>query len=296
LRNTNPEGNIGVSDYGIKNPGRLLLKPAKQHPFTYTKNVLMKTIIRIATITLLMFTLAGRIQAGTRIALEYCSETGDIKGTVKDENHQPIPSALVIVLGTGSGTATAEDGSFTIHSINPGSYDLKATALGKQELIKTGVTIRPNETAYLDFTLQQVTIGVVIITAKKEAYMEPIVSKVYSTITTISSQLAQELGTMSISDKITAVCSSCGLTSDNQLVMRGARPGTIEYIIDGEKAFGTTQAPNLAVQQISILSGGIPAEYGDLTGGIIIISTKDYISGMRESKVMRGIILENAEQ
>jgi outer membrane receptor protein involved in Fe transport len=56
--------------------------------------------------------------------------------------------------------------------------------------------------------------------------------------------------------------------------------------------FGTAEVPSQAIEQVTILSGGIPAEYGDLTGGVIIISTKNFISGMRESRLMREAILE----
>jgi hypothetical protein len=95
-----------------------------------------------------------------------------------------------------------------------------------------------------------------------------------------------------INGMITNMCSSCSETSDRQLVMRGARTGTVEYIVDGQRMFGTAEVPSQAIEQVTILSGGIPAEYGDLTGGVIIISTKNFISGMRESRLMREAILE----
>jgi len=255
----------------------------------------MKSALRSIQLLMLLALLSGKLTAAPFLKLSYCAETGDIKGTVKDENHVSVPGAMIIIIGTGEGAVSDEQGDFTIHNINPGTYDVKASAMQKETVTKTGVLIRVNETTYLNFTLSQLTGTIVEVVGKREAYVIPIVNKTFCTFTTIDSKLAESLGTVSINDKITAVCSSCSETNGNQLVMRGARPGTVEYIVDGEKMFGNTEVPNMAVEQITILSGGIPAEYGDLTGGVIIISTKDFISGMRASRIMRSQILENAQ-
>ena len=58
-----------------------------------------------------------------------------------------------------------------------------------------------------------------------------------------------------------------------------------QYIIDGEKLIGSIEVPATAIQSASIISGGVPAAYGDLTGGVVIITTKDYFSGMREKTI-----------
>ena len=113
---------------------------------------------------------------------------------------------------------------------------------------------------------------------------------------TIGAELAGELEHGNLNGMITAVCSSCSETPDHQLVMRGARTGTVEYVVDGQRMFGTAQVPSQAIEQVSVLMGGIPAEYGDLTGGVIVVSTKDFVSGSRASKIMRKAILENKQE
>jgi hypothetical protein len=256
----------------------------------------MKTLSRVILSFILCLSIYPQAKASTRLKLEFLSETGDIKGTVLDDHKKPLAFANVVVLGTGSGASTNDDGSFIIHGINPGTYDIKASYLQMESVTKTGVSIRPNEITYVNFVLEpkkSLDSGVVIV-GKKEAWQESPVHKDYSTYNTIPQKLYEELGSQSVNDKIMSVCSSCSMSSDNQLVMRGARSGSVEYIIDGQKVFGSTQVPNQAVEQLTVLSGGIPAEYGDLTGGVIIISTKDYVSGSYESRVMREKILANS--
>ena len=254
----------------------------------------MKTLVKMLCFTALLLSVFTKAGASNRMILFYCSETGDIKGTVTDENNKPIAYANVVILGTGAGASTADDGSFTIHSINPGKYDVKASYIGKKASTINDVEIGSNQTTYLNFKLHAAvasSVGVVI--EDYSNYVKPIVPTEYTSMVTIPEALATELEHGNINGMITAVCSSCSETPDHQLVMRGARAGTVEYVVDGQRMFGTAQVPSQAIQQVNILMGGIPAEYGDLTGGVIVISTKDYISGMRESKMMRKSILDN---
>ncbi|HXC06781.1 MAG TPA: carboxypeptidase regulatory-like domain-containing protein [Bacteroidia bacterium] len=256
----------------------------------------MRTLSRLLTGVLILALTSTGLNAKELMKLARVSETGDIKGKVLDENKKPIAYANVVVMGAGAGTTTSEDGSFMIHGINPGTYDVKASYLGKDPLTKTGVFIKANEISYVNFTLgpKKLLDSGVVITGTKEIWQIPVVSKDYSTYNSIPQELFTELGSQSMNDKIMTVCSSCSMSSDNQLVMRGARSGSVEYIVDGQKLMGNSQPPNEGVEQVTVLSGGIPAEYGDMTGGVIIISTKDYVSGAYESRVMRNKILYNA--
>lgn len=47
--------------------------------------------------------------------------------------------------------------------------------------------------------------------------------------------------------------------------------------IDGIRTIGTTNLPKSALDQVTVITGGIPAEYGEATGGVINITTKSGI-------------------
>lgn len=56
--------------------------------------------------------------------------------------------------------------------------------------------------------------------------------------------------------------------------IRGAREENTFYFIDGIKVRGSTNLPKAAIEEVQVMTGGIPASYGDVTGGVIAITTR----------------------
>src|SRR5690606_33681588 len=63
-------------------------------------------------------------------------------------------------------------------------------------------------------------------------------------------------------------------TNDGDVSIRGARTDNTYYYIDGIKVRGSNSLPKAAIEEVSVMTGGIPANYGDATGGIIAITTR----------------------
>ena len=55
---------------------------------------------------------------------------------------------------------------------------------------------------------------------------------------------------------------------------KGARDGSVVIIVDGQKVSGSYNLPQQAIEQMSVMLGGIPAQYGDATGAFIEIETR----------------------
>jgi outer membrane receptor for ferrienterochelin and colicin len=62
--------------------------------------------------------------------------------------------------------------------------------------------------------------------------------------------------------------------SSGALSVRGSRSDATYYYIDGIKVRGSANLPKSALQEVSVITGGVPANYGDVTGGIISITTR----------------------
>jgi hypothetical protein len=207
--------------------------------------------------------------------------SGTIKATVLDIDKRPLPGAVVRIVGTNIGGATDMDGVVNLRAVSAGTYEVEARMVGYKAYVKRGVVVSAGQTAYLSYPMQLKTCDTckeVIIYAE---YVKSPVDKEYSTITNIT---AEQIKVMAVSrgditGMITNTCSSCSQTPSGGLVMRGSRPGQSQMFVDGEKIYGSSSVPGLAIGQITVLSGGIPAEYGDLSGGAIIVTTKDYIGG-----------------
>jgi outer membrane receptor protein involved in Fe transport len=58
------------------------------------------------------------------------------------------------------------------------------------------------------------------------------------------------------------------------LNIRGSRDNATDYYIDGIKVRGSTNLPQAGIEQVTVVTGGLPAQYGDATGGVISITTR----------------------
>jgi hypothetical protein len=75
---------------------------------------------------------------------------------------------------------------------------------------------------------------------------------------------------------IAAATTNVQMTDDGELVFRGARKGDMIYLIDGVKTSSVANIPSAAIGGMMIYTGGIPAKYGDTTGGVVIMESKGY--------------------
>ncbi len=52
----------------------------------------------------------------------------------------------------------------------------------------------------------------------------------------------------------------------------------------------------MAIQNLSVITGGVPAQYGDGTGAVIVINTRDYFSGIAEKNIRNSNFKSKMEQ
>ena len=71
------------------------------------------------------------------------------------------------------------------------------------------------------------------------------------------------------------------------LYIRGSRQGSTGYYIDGNKIMSSAEVPGIGIAGIEVITGGVPAEYGDCTGGVVIITTKEYKMEMRRKEMRK---------
>jgi outer membrane receptor protein involved in Fe transport len=242
----------------------------------------MKTLKKLATATLLM--------AGSCIMAQ---STGVIRGTITDSDGAPLYGTVIKVLEDSAmvtGTTTDFDGNYSIKDITPGEYNLQISSLGKATQLIQHVTVDPSQVAYVstkltaaDYTLKQVEVVV-------KSFEKTIINPLYSTMTAIRLEQIQKMPVTPGDIISIAVNVTPGVmpTDDGKdLYVRGSRRGSTQYIIDGNKVMGSAEVPGLGIAGMEVLTGGVPAEYGDCTGGIVIITTKDYKWEMRRKDIQR---------
>jgi hypothetical protein len=230
----------------------------------------MKTIRNLFALGMLL--IAGICQAQTN---------GIIKGTVVDEKKQPMPFVPVAVLEDSTIILSAQtdmNGEFTIKEVTPGKYNVKAIATGYNTFFLKGVLVESNVTRYLDLpmTVSSKDLPAVVISAE---WVQPAFNPKFSTVTPISIDQIDNsaTGKTDLVGLITMVTPGVLPTNDGKdIYLRGSRRGSTAYYVDGNRTMEVPDVPGMGIGGMEVLTGGVPAEYGDCTGGIVLITTKDY--------------------
>ncbi|MBL0343479.1 MAG: TonB-dependent receptor [Bacteroidetes bacterium] len=205
------------------------------------------------------------------------AQSGAIKGKVMDKaTKEPLPFANVIVEINGSqagGAQTDFDGNFTIKPLVPGKYNLKASFVGYSSVEITGVLVSTDKITFQDLLM---TKGAVDITAVEvTSYKNPIIDKGNpSTQTTVTQEEIKVAPTRDVKSVAATTAGVFQKDEGDDVNIRGSRDNATDYYIDGIKVRGSTNIPQSGIEQITVVTGGVPAQYGDATGGIINITTR----------------------
>jgi outer membrane receptor protein involved in Fe transport len=205
-------------------------------------------------------------------------QTGAISGTVFDERKEPIIGAIVQVFQSGTargGDQTNEDGKFTVKPLQPGSnYEIRVNYVGYRQVVLKNVIISPDRTTYQNFNLELATnLQEVVV----KEYKVPLIKRDEpGSTTTFTTEQIAKIPTRNTSDVASLAAGTYQEKSGGQIQIAGARPGGTLYVIDGVQVSGTagTNFPPGAIEQMSVITSGVPARYGDASGGVINITTR----------------------
>jgi hypothetical protein len=203
------------------------------------------------------------------------SSTGSLEGKITDQsNKQPLMFANVSLYKTGSatpetGTETDLDGNYSISNLDPGKYDIEVSYVGYTAQKITGVTIYSGEIIRKNVELLEgVTTEVIEI-----VYVEPMIRADNTTQgRKLSSEDIANLPSKSISG-IASTTAGTTVSDDGTINVRGGRGNSTIIYIDGVRS-SSSNIPQTDVEQLEVMTGGISAAYGDVTSGVISITTK----------------------
>jgi hypothetical protein len=212
---------------------------------------------------------------------------GEIRGLIKDDDYEPVIGAVVKITQGGyliGGTTTDVNGKYVYKPLNAGEYELVVTSPMHSTHRITAISVKPNEASYVDVKMKVNSLGTVEIVAP---YEEPMVDATMIDILSISADEWDKSPnkTEGVLNTISYANSGAVADGEGQWHLHGARADATEYLIDGVKVRSMDGLPNSSIENISLISGGIPAMYGDLTSGVIVVTTKDYSSFMRARRI-----------
>jgi hypothetical protein len=249
--------------------------------------------LAVAFFVLLGFALPARVSAQVVGA--------NISGTVVDPSGAKMAGADIVITNVGTGistsTTTKSEGVFGVPNLQPGNYEVKASAKGFSTLVRKGVILTVGQELILNLTLQVGSVSEqVTVTAEV-----PTVNLANATISgVIEQRTVQELPLNGRSWTDLATLQPGVHASQNQppinagdrvkrglgleLTISGARPQQNNYLLDGvnindyaNAGPGSVLGGNLgtdAVAEFSVLTTNYSTEYGRTSGGIITATTK----------------------
>jgi outer membrane receptor protein involved in Fe transport len=204
------------------------------------------------------------------------AQTGSIQGKVVDKiSKEPIPFANVAAYLNGAligGAQTDFDGKYSIKPLNPGSYNVKATIVGYGAKEVTNVIVSADKITFIDLDLSK---GVDINVVEVTGYKIPLIDKGNpSTASTITQEDIKVAPTRDVKGVVSTAAGVFQNDEGGGLNVRGSREDATDYYVDGIKVRGSTNLPQAGIEQVTVVTGGLPAQYGDATGGVISVTTR----------------------
>lgn len=203
---------------------------------------------------------------------------GRIVGVVKDETGETLPGVNVVVVGTSQGAATDLDGAYEIRGLRAGSYNIQFTYVGYEVKLYTGIVVRNGQDTQLDVTLGESE----VVTDEVEVVGErPLVDVERAASTSTVTQ--EQIESAPVRAVQGVVAQQAGVTLDpTGLYIRGGRANETGFIVDGVSAkdplsgtgFGLDMGSN-AFSEVEVTTGGVGADQGGATSGVISVRTQE---------------------
>ncbi|MFN4084214.1 MAG: TonB-dependent receptor [Bacteroidia bacterium] len=206
-------------------------------------------------------------------------QTTGISGKVIDKkDKQELIGVTVLVKGTAFGTATDADGKFTIKNLRPGEYTIEISYIGYKKVVQTGIKIKAGEIKDIGtIALEEASANIdEVVVVGKRPLVEIDKGQSVNTIRQENIELAPARQLQKIINTQPGVIQSPAGVS-----IRGSRFYETGVYIDGVSVtdpmagtgFGLDIGAN-AIGEIDITTGGIGAEIGDATAGVISTRTR----------------------
>ncbi len=248
-------------------------------------NLLQRSLRPLVVLGLLLFGLS----------VSAFAQTATVVGTVTDNSGGVLPNVTITVTNTATGVSktspTNDVGQYAIPGVQPGTYDVSATAQGFKVQERKGVVVNSTERVREDF---QMAVGGTTETITVEATALRVQTDSGEQSSLVNGRQITELSTKNrtIYSYAALTTGAANLNPDTQVPVpvggasgnisfNGNRPGHNLYMLDGGEnsdrggAGSSSILPSLdAIAQTQVLSSNYSAEYGLSSGGTISSVTK----------------------
>ena len=230
--------------------------------------------------------------ASLACAQDKSKNAASLTGRVVDaRTGEPLAKVRVIVSGTDRETTTDDDGTFKFENLIAGKIDLYITTI-TFGLVKKSVTLKEGDNANFQIALNE---DAAALTERVTVTTSPFESTDSSGVTQqlLNKRELQQLSSVLVNDPIRAAQALPGVSANDdyrsEFSVRGAPFDRVGLYLDGVLTenfvhtvgggyldSGSVSVINAdTVDSMSLMSGGFPSKYGDRSGAILEIQTRD---------------------
>ena len=209
---------------------------------------------------------------------------GEIHGRIIDyATKEALPFATVSThYGDQLIGATAdENGRFKLKPLQPGKYAIQINYLGYTPKTVLDIEVTSGKIYFLndvEISSNNELPPIEITGIKLMDKDEP------NTIVIKAAQLKHNALLKNPAKLVGSMTPELKTDENGQFIVRGSRAGATATYVDGMKlTSGLGNLPGSSIKTISVYTGGIPAKYGDVTGGVVVIETKSYFDYFYEN-------------
>jgi|WetSurMetagenome_2_1015567.scaffolds.fasta_scaffold01478_15 hypothetical protein len=208
----------------------------------------------------------------------YSQSTGSIGGRVTDaKDNTPLIGATIKIEGSKMGAVTDDNGEYVILNVDVGTYAVECSFIGFDTRKQKDVRVSVDQRTKVNFELSvtgEIKTEVIVIEAERKGI------DVEQSGRIIESSTIQNTGIRGVTN---IVSKTAGVIQDERggsINIRGGRSNESIIIVDGVETTnpldGSSRAfvSNNLLQEITVLTGGFGAEYGNVLSGVINVSTK----------------------
>ena len=230
-----------------------------------------KSYLMLAVIALVALGFAVSAHAGT---------TGKVQGVVKDaQSGEPLPGANVVLEGTQRGATTDVNGFYVILLVDPDRYTMVASMVGYDKQTQTDVRVQSDFTTELNFMLRETSLelGEMVVVAERP----PVEPDRTTTKYVVSSQDIEDVPIVRSAEDFVEL--QAGVSVDGEVSIRAGDSEDVGYYLDGVRMTSTDHrgtrvyrdVNRTAIQELTVITGGMDAEYGNAQGGVVSFVTRE---------------------
>jgi hypothetical protein len=212
-----------------------------------------------------------------------------VSGVIVDEQHNVLPGATITLKSLETGgilttvTTTSPPGTFRLLGIPPGAYEIAVTLEGFAER-RSSFSLSLGENAELPITLAVETLRTTITVSGDSALIEPSKTTGGRTLTTKDIEdlpvAGRDFTTLALLAPGVLENHSSNPVTSARFLSAGQTGRNTGFLIDGLSASSLqASTPEAAfsldaVREFTVLTNGLPAEYGGFSGAVVNIITR----------------------